>query len=88
VREGDFTAICEPIFLDIMGSSTPHNPMGLHGLLRHGFNSLHIDDVRTLQKTHLWASATCYGDSLTFLYVGDVRTSQETSWLLLGLLRE
>jgi hypothetical protein len=35
---------------------------------------LYVDDVRTLQKTHLWVSAVCYGDSFTFLYVGDVRT--------------
>jgi hypothetical protein len=27
--------------------------------------------------TTLWASTACYGDSFTFLYVDDVRTSQE-----------
>jgi hypothetical protein len=26
----------------------------------------------------LWASTACYGDSFTFLYLADVRTSQET----------
>jgi hypothetical protein len=34
-------------------------------------------DVRTSQETHLHASTACYWDSFTFLYVGDVRTSQE-----------
>jgi hypothetical protein len=29
-------------------------------------------------RKHLWASTDCYGDSFTFLYIDDVRTSQET----------
>jgi hypothetical protein len=37
-----------------------------------------VDDVRTSQETHLWASTACYRDSFTVLYVDDVRTSQET----------
>jgi hypothetical protein len=28
--------------------------------------------------TTLWASTVCYGDNFTFVYVDDVRTSQET----------
>jgi hypothetical protein len=28
--------------------------------------------------TTLWTSTACYGDSLTLLYVDDVRASQET----------
>jgi hypothetical protein len=34
--------------------------------------------VRTSQETHLWTSTASYGDSFPFLYVDDVRTSQET----------
>jgi hypothetical protein len=37
-----------------------------------------VYDVRTPQKTHVWASTACYGDSCAFLYGDDVRTSQET----------
>jgi hypothetical protein len=33
-RKADLTAICEPIFLENVGTSTSHNPMGLHGLLQ------------------------------------------------------
>jgi hypothetical protein len=29
----DITAICEPMVLENVESSTSHNPMGLHGLL-------------------------------------------------------
>jgi hypothetical protein len=39
---------------------------------------LYVDDVRTSQKTHLWASTACYVDSFTMLYVDDVPTSQKT----------
>jgi hypothetical protein len=35
-------------------------------------------------NTHI-ASTTCYGDSFTFLYVDDVRTSEETPMGLHGL---
>jgi hypothetical protein len=51
------------------------------------FTLLYVDDVRTSQKTHLWAPTACYGNSFTFLYVDDVRTSQETHTGLHGLLR-
>jgi hypothetical protein len=35
VRKADnLTAICEPTDLDNVGSSTSHNPIGLHGLLQ------------------------------------------------------
>jgi hypothetical protein len=54
-----------------------HNPMGLHGLLGDSFTLLYVDDVRTSQEAHLWASTASYGDSFTLLYVDDVRTSQE-----------
>jgi hypothetical protein len=47
-----------------------------HGLLRNLFTLLYVDDVRTSQETHLWASAPCYGDSFTLLYLDNVRTSQ------------
>jgi hypothetical protein len=30
------------------------------------FTFLYADDVCTSQRTHLWASTTCYGDSFTF----------------------
>jgi hypothetical protein len=30
----NLTALCEPIFLENVGTSTSHNPMGLHGLLQ------------------------------------------------------
>jgi hypothetical protein len=52
--------------------------IGLHGLLGGKRSFLYVDDVRTRQETHLWASTACYGDSFTLLYVEDVRTSQET----------
>jgi hypothetical protein len=29
-------------------------------------------------RKHLWTSTACYGDSFTYVYVDDVRTSQET----------
>jgi hypothetical protein len=28
-----------------------------------------VDDIRISQETHLWASTTCYGDILIFIYV-------------------
>jgi hypothetical protein len=43
-----------------------------------GFTFLYVDDVRTSQESHLWASTACYGDSFNLLYINDVRTSQET----------
>jgi hypothetical protein len=50
--------------------------MGLHGPLRGYFYLFYVYDVRTSQETRLWVSITaCYGDSFTFLYVDDVRTS-------------
>jgi hypothetical protein len=36
--------------------------MGLHDLLQ----VFYVDDVHTLQETHLWASTACYRDSFTF----------------------
>jgi hypothetical protein len=37
-RQADnLTAICEPIVYKKMGTSTSHNPMGLHGLLQGQF---------------------------------------------------
>jgi hypothetical protein len=39
---------------------------------------LYIVYIRTSQETNLWAFLASYGDSFTFLYVDDVRTSQET----------
>jgi hypothetical protein len=42
------------------------------------FTILHVDNVRTSQETHLWASMACYGNSFTTLHVDNVRTSQET----------
>jgi hypothetical protein len=33
-RKADLTDICEPIFLENVGASTSHIPMGLHGLLQ------------------------------------------------------
>jgi hypothetical protein len=30
----NLTAICDPIVLENVGTSTSHNPMGLHGLLQ------------------------------------------------------
>jgi hypothetical protein len=38
---------------------------------------LYVDDVRTSQETHLWASTPLRGDNLTFLYVYDIHASQE-----------
>jgi hypothetical protein len=43
-----------------------------------GFTFLYVDDVRTSQKTYVWASTAYYADRFTLLYVNDVRTSQET----------
>jgi hypothetical protein len=33
VRKADLSAICEPIVYKMLGASTSHNPMGLHGQL-------------------------------------------------------
>jgi hypothetical protein len=30
----NFIAICDLIYLEKVGASTPHNPMGFHGLLQ------------------------------------------------------
>jgi hypothetical protein len=38
-------------------------------------------------RKHVRVSTACYRDSFTFLYVDDVRTSQETRTGLHGLLR-
>jgi hypothetical protein len=40
--------------------------MGLHGLLRDSFSVLYVNDVRTSQETHVWASMSCYGIALSF----------------------
>jgi hypothetical protein len=42
--------------------------MGLHGLLRGQLYFLYVDDVRASQKTHIWDSTACCGDSLFVLY--------------------
>jgi hypothetical protein len=49
-------------------------------MARYGdsFTLLYVDDVRTSQETHLWASVARYEDSFTIVYVDDARTSQET----------
>jgi hypothetical protein len=39
----------------------------------------YVDDVRTSQETHLWASTACYGNGFTILYADNVRTSRETN---------
>jgi hypothetical protein len=44
---------------------------------RDSFNFCYVDDVRTSQETHLWASMASYKDKLAFCYVYDVRTSDE-----------
>jgi hypothetical protein len=47
------------------------------------------DDLRTSQETYLWVSAVCYVDRFTFVYIGDVGTSEEIHlFLLQALLRE
>jgi hypothetical protein len=44
--------------------------MSFHGLLLGiAFTFFHVNCVRTLQETHLWASTACYSDTFTFLYV-------------------
>jgi hypothetical protein len=40
--------------------------MDFQSLLRIYLYFLYVDDVRTSQETHLWASKTCYGDIFTF----------------------
>jgi hypothetical protein len=45
---------------------TGNTPIGLQGLLRKELYFLHVDDVRTSQETHLWASTACDSDSFTF----------------------
>jgi hypothetical protein len=40
-----------------------------------------------LDVSNQWASTACYRDSFTFLYVDDVRTSQETRMDLHFLLQ-
>jgi hypothetical protein len=57
---------------------TGNTPMGLHDLLGDSYTVLYVDDVRTLQETHIWASTACYGNNFTSSYVDDVCTSQET----------
>jgi hypothetical protein len=44
----------------------------------YSVNSLHIDEVRTSQETHLLTSRACYRVRFTILYVDYVPTSQET----------
>jgi hypothetical protein len=38
---------------------------------------LYVDDVCTSEETNVWTSMVCYGESFTFVYVDNVRTSQE-----------
>jgi hypothetical protein len=38
---------------------------------------LFVDEIRTSQEAHLWASTACYGESFTFLYVDVIRTPKE-----------
>jgi hypothetical protein len=42
--------------------------------------SFYADDVRTSQEAQ--ASSVCYGGQLYFLYVNDVRASQEKTYVL------
>jgi hypothetical protein len=44
--------------------------------------TFYTDYVHTSQETDLWASTACYRDGFTFLYVGDIRTPQETHALI------
>jgi hypothetical protein len=39
--------------------------MGLHGLLQVNVYFLYVNDVRTSQEIHLWASTACYGHTFT-----------------------
>jgi hypothetical protein len=59
--------------------------MSLHGLLCGCLYFLYVVDARASQETH--ASTACYGDSVTFVYVDGVRTSQEAPMGLHELLR-
>jgi hypothetical protein len=71
----NLTAIClENDSLNISQAYKPPRPV--IGIALAFF--IYVDDIRTSQETHLWASRTCYRNSFTFLYVNDVRTSQET----------
>jgi hypothetical protein len=40
--------------------------MVLHGLFKESFTFLCVDDVRTSQETHVWASTAYNGESFTF----------------------
>jgi hypothetical protein len=33
-KADNLTAICDPIFVEIVGTFTSHNPMAVHGLLQ------------------------------------------------------
>jgi hypothetical protein len=48
-----------------------------HCLLWGWLCILYVDEFRTSQEIHLPPSALFYGNSFTFSYVDDVRTSQE-----------
>jgi hypothetical protein len=52
--------------------------LDLLSFIRYGDSFIYIYvDVRTPQKTHIWAYMTGYGDSFNFLYADDVPTPQE-----------
>jgi hypothetical protein len=86
-KADDVTAICRPDPLYSVGSSTSNKCMGFNGHLPGHLYCLHVDNIRTSQETHLWASMAFYGDDFTFLYVDDIRrpplwSSGQSSWLL------
>jgi hypothetical protein len=50
--------------------------MGLRRLFRGIALILCVDDVRTLQETHLWASMDCYGDNVP-LFTWEISSSRK-----------
>jgi hypothetical protein len=60
--------------------------MGLHVLLR-GYLYIFICRLCSYLTGNMHASTACYGDCFTFIYVDEVRTSQETTMGLHGLLQ-
>jgi hypothetical protein len=51
--------------------------MVVHGLLRGIALQFYMYKMLIPNRKHLWTATACYGDSFTFLYADDVRTSKE-----------
>jgi hypothetical protein len=78
VREDDnLTVIFQPIVQTMCNLPMLQRYRSPWPVMGIGLHFLYVDDVCISQEIYLRVSTACYGDSLTFSYEDDVRTSHD-----------